>query len=96
MSRQTSTRFSFLLNLASSASLPGGTFSYTWLSDGTKVSARADDGTGNGVQKRYFGSFVYTSNAGFSTGMRVPGNIYFVKHQIDILEKVYLRNNIKS
>ncbi len=46
MSRQTSTRFSFLLNLASSASLPGGTFSYTWLNDGTKVSARADDGSG--------------------------------------------------
>ena len=46
MSRQTSTRFSFLLNLASSASLPGGTFSYTWLSDGTKVSARANDGFG--------------------------------------------------
>lgn len=46
MSRQTLTRFSFLLNLASSASLPGGTFSYTWLSDGTKVSARADDGFG--------------------------------------------------
>jgi len=46
MSRQTSTRFRFLLNLASSASLPGGTFSYTWLSDGTKVSARADDDSG--------------------------------------------------
>ena len=34
------------LNLASSASLPTGAFSYTWLSDGTKVSARADDGFG--------------------------------------------------
>ena len=31
--------FSFLLNLTSSASLPGGTFSYTWLSDGTKPSS---------------------------------------------------------
>ncbi len=28
-----------ILNLASSASLPGGTFSYTWLSDGTKPSS---------------------------------------------------------
>ena len=69
MSRQTSTRFSFLLNLTSSASLPGGTFSYTWLSDGTKVSARANDGSGHGVQKRYFGSFVFTSNAGITTDL---------------------------
>jgi len=67
MSRQTSTRFRFLLNLTSSASLPGGSLSYAWLSDGTKVSARADDGSGHGVQKRYFGSFVFTSNAGIST-----------------------------
>ena len=35
-----------ILNLASSATLPTGAFSYTWLSDGTKVSARADDGFG--------------------------------------------------
>ena len=34
------------LNLASSASLPTGSFCYIWLSDGTKVSARADDGSG--------------------------------------------------
>lgn len=67
MSRQTSTRFRFLLNLTSSASLPGGTFSYAWLSDGTKVSARADDGSGHGVQKRYLGSFVYSNNTDLST-----------------------------
>ncbi len=69
MSRQTLTRFRFLLNLTSSASLPGGTFSYTWLSDGTKVSAPADDGSGHGVQKRYFGSFVFTSNTGITTDL---------------------------
>lgn len=34
---------------------------------GTKVSARADDGSGHGVQKRYFGSFVFTSNTGISS-----------------------------
>ena len=34
------------LNLASSASLPTGSFCYTWLNDGTKVSARADDDFG--------------------------------------------------
>ena len=67
MSRQTSTRFRFLLNLTSSASLPGGTFSYAWLSDGTKVSTRADDGSGHGVQKRYLGSFVYSNNTDLST-----------------------------
>ncbi len=56
-----------ILNLASSASLPGGTFSYTWLSDGTKVSARADDDFWHGVQKRYLGSFVYSNNTDLST-----------------------------
>ena len=44
----------------------GSSLKYAWLSDGTKVSARADDGSGNGVQKRYLGSFVYTSSGGSS------------------------------
>ena len=44
----------------------GSSLKYAWLSDGTKVSARADDGNGEGVQKRYLGSFVYTSNTGSS------------------------------
>ena len=44
----------------------GSSLKYAWLSDGTKVSARADDGSGNGVVKRYLGSFVYTSNGGHS------------------------------
>ena len=83
-----------ILNLASSATLPTGAFSYTWLSDGTKVSARADDGTGNGVQKRYFGSFVYTSNAGFSTDNPTEpesiawdeGRIFFNLGYVDVVE----------
>ena len=40
---------------------------YAWLSDGTKVSAKADDGSGNGVVKRYLGSFVFTTSGGSST-----------------------------
>ena len=56
-----------LLNLADSAAMHGSSLTYAWLSDGTKVSARADDGSGNGLQKRYVGSFVYTSNGGHST-----------------------------
>ena len=45
----------------------GSSLTYAWLSDGTKVLARTDDGSGNGVQKRYLGSFVYTSIGGSST-----------------------------
>ena len=53
-----------VLNLVDSAGMHGSSLKYAWLSDGTKVSARADDGSGNGVQKRYLGSFVYTSSGG--------------------------------
>lgn len=63
-----------LLNLVSGAVMHGSdnntddsSLTYAWLSDGTKVSAVADDGNGNGVQKRYLGSFVYTSTGGSST-----------------------------
>ena len=45
----------------------GSSLTYAWLSDGTKVSARADDGSGHGVVKRYLGSFVYTTSGGSST-----------------------------
>ena len=62
-----------LLNLVSGAVMHGSdnhtddsSLTYAWLSDGTKVSAVADDGNGNGVQKRYLGSFVYTSTGGSS------------------------------
>ena len=55
-----------VLNLVDSAGMHGSSLKYAWLSDGTKVSARADDGQGNGVQKRYLGSFVYTSSGGSS------------------------------
>ena len=55
-----------VLNLVDSAGMHGSSLKYAWLSDGTKVSARADDGSGNGVQKRYLGSFVYTSSGGSS------------------------------
>ena len=51
-----------VLNLVDSAAMHGSSLKYAWLSDGTKVSAKADDGSGNGVQKRYLGSFVLTSN----------------------------------
>ena len=56
-----------LLNLANSAAMHGSSLTYAWLSDGTKVSARADDGSGNGVVKRYLGSFVFTTSGGSST-----------------------------
>ena len=64
-----------LLNLVSGAVMHGdgnnnpdeSSLTYAWLSDGTKVSARTDDGSGNRVQKRYLGSFVYTSIGGSST-----------------------------
>ena len=55
-----------LLNLADSAAMHGSSLTYAWLSDGTKVSAKADDGSGNGLQKRYVGSFVFTSDSGSS------------------------------
>ena len=45
----------------------GSSLKYAWLSDGTLASIRTDDGSGNGVAKRYMGSFVYTSNGGSST-----------------------------
>ena len=51
-----------VLNLVDSAAMHGSSLKYAWLSDGTEVSAKADDGNGNGVQKRYLGSFVLTSN----------------------------------
>jgi RHS repeat-associated protein len=51
-----------VLNLVDCAAMHGSSLKYAWLSDGTKVSAKADDGSGNGVQKRYLGSFVLTSN----------------------------------
>ena len=56
-----------VLNLVDSAAMHGSSLKYAWLSDGTKVAAKADDGSGNGVRKRYMGSFVYTSNTGSST-----------------------------
>ena len=63
-----------LLNLVSGAVMHGSdnhtddsSLTYAWLSDGTKVSVTADDGSGDGVQKRYLGSFVYTSSGGLST-----------------------------
>ena len=56
-----------ILNLAGGATRSSGSLSYAWLSDGTKVSARADDGSGHGVQKRYLGSFVYSNNTDLST-----------------------------
>ena len=56
-----------LLNLANSAAMYGGSLTYVWLSDGTKVGAKADDGSGNGTQKRYLGSYVFTSTDGSST-----------------------------
>ena len=56
-----------VLNLVDSAAMHGSSLKYAWLSDGTKVAAKADDGSGNGVQKRYLGSFVYTSDTGSST-----------------------------
>ena len=62
-----------LLNLVSGAVMHGSdnhtddsSLTYAWLSDGTKVSAVAEDGNRNGVQKRYLGSFVYTSTDGSS------------------------------
>ncbi len=62
-----------VLNLVSGAVMHGSdnhtddsSLTYAWLSDGTKVSAVADDVNGNGVQKRYLGSFVYTSTGGSS------------------------------
>ena len=52
-----------LLNLVSGAVMHGSdnhtddsSLTYAWLSDGTKVSAVAEDGNGNGVVKRYLGS----------------------------------------
>ena len=56
-----------LLNLADSAAMHGSSLTYAWLSDGTKVAAKADDGSGNGLQKRYVGSFVFTSDSGSSS-----------------------------
>ena len=56
-----------ILNLAGGATRSSGSLSYAWLSDGTKVSTRADDGSGHGVQKRYLGSFVYSNNTDLST-----------------------------
>ena len=56
-----------ILNLAGGATRSSGSLSYAWLSVGTKVSARADDGSGHGVQKRYLGSFVYSNNTDLST-----------------------------
>ena len=56
-----------VLNLVDSAAMHGSSLKYAWLSEGTKVSARANDGSGDGVQKRYLGSFVYTSSGGHST-----------------------------
>ena len=55
-----------VLNLVDSAAMHGSSLKYAWLSDGTLASVKADDGTGNGVQKRYMGSFVYTSDTGSS------------------------------
>ena len=62
-----------LLNLADSAAMHGSSLTYAWLSDGTKVAAKADDGSGHGVVKRYLGSFVYTTSGGFSTD--VPADV---------------------
>ena len=39
-----------LLNLADSAAMHGSSLTYAWLSNGTKVAAKADDGFGNGAR----------------------------------------------
>ncbi len=56
-----------IINLPNSAVMYGGSLTYCWLSDGTKVSVKTDDGAGDGVQKRYFGSFTCTSPDGSSS-----------------------------
>lgn len=100
MSRQTSTRFSFLLNLASSASLPGGTFSYTRLSDGTKVSARADDDFG----ARMYDPFTARWTAVDPMAAKYPGHSPFnycegnainrIDPQGDTIVVLYARNAV--
>ena len=75
----------------------GSSLKYAWLSDGTKVSARTDDGCGNGVVKRNLGSFVYTSIGGSSTEPPVEmesiawdeGRIFFDLPEVaDLVEEV--------
>ncbi len=51
-----------VLNLLDSAGVHGSSLKYSWLSDGTKVSASEDDGNGNVLKRHYVGSFVFVED----------------------------------